>query len=137
MSHSNNIKLWHLPDGRNLGTLPDLAHDVLVEFKFTSGGSIVAVTRSGLVQVWEADGNGNAWPWSPELVQITHHPVDSSSVQVLRQAQEMRKRGWLSVQESNLLDLALALMQNRLNLDIEIEWDPQLPGDIYDIEIDE
>lgn len=137
MSHSNNIKLWHLPDGRNLGTLPDLAHDVIVEFKFTSGGSIVAVTRTGLIQVWEADGNGNAWPWSPELVKITHQPVDSSSVQILRQAQEMRKRGWLSVQESNLLDLALALMQNRLNLDIEIEWDPQLPGDIYDIEIDD
>lgn len=136
MSHSDNIKLWHLPDGRNLGTLRDLAHDVLVEFKFTSGGSIVAVTRSGVIQVWEADGNGNAWPWSPELVQITHQPVDSSSVQVLRQAQEMRKRGWLSVQESNLLDLALALMQNRLNLDIEIEWDAQLPGDIYDIEIE-
>jgi len=133
--HSDCVKLWHLPDGRNLGTLFGLAHDALVEFRFTSGGSVVAVTRSGLVQVWEADGNGNAWPWSQELVQITHQPVDHSSVQVLRQAQEMRRRGWLSVQECNLLDLALALMQHRLNLDIEVEWDSELPGDKYDIEI--
>ncbi len=48
----------------------------------------------------------------------------------------MRRRGWLSVQESNLLDLALNLMQQRLNLDIEIDWETELPGDIYDIEID-
>jgi hypothetical protein len=136
MSHSDVIMLWHIPDGRPLGSLPSLAHQALADFRFTSGGSVVAVTNSGLVQVWEADGNGNAWPWSRELVQITHQPVDSSSVEVLRQAQEMRRRGWLSHQESNLLDLALALMQNRLNLDIEVEWEGQLPGDIYDIEID-
>jgi hypothetical protein len=49
----------------------------------------------------------------------------------------MRSRGWLSVQESNLLDLALLLMENRLNLDIEIEWEGELPGDKYDIEIEE
>ncbi len=128
--------LWHLPDGRNLGSLFGLARDFLVDLKITDGGSIIAVTRGGLVQVWESDGNGNAWPWSKELVQITHQPVDSSSVKVLRQAQEMRRRGWLSVQESNLLDLALSLMQNRLNFDIEVEWDSELPGDIFDIEID-
>jgi WD40 repeat protein len=136
ITHSNCIKLWHLPDRRNLGTLFDLAHDALVDFRFTSSGSVVAVTRSGRVQFWEADGNGNAWPWSRELVQITHQPVDHSNVAILRQAQEMRRRGWLSVQESNLLDLALSLMQNRLNLDIEIEWESELPGDKYDIEID-
>lgn len=136
MSHANTVRLWHLPDGRSLGSLPQLAHDVLLDFRFASGGSVVAVTRTGLVQLWEADGNGNAWPWSPELIQITHQPVDASSVEVLRRAQEMRRRGWLSVQESNLLDLALTLMQHRLNLDIEIEWDNQLPADIYDIEIE-
>ncbi|MBC8124678.1 MAG: hypothetical protein H7X70_02990, partial [Candidatus Kapabacteria bacterium] len=32
MSHSDVVKLWHLPDGRNLGTLPGLAHDLLVDF---------------------------------------------------------------------------------------------------------
>lgn len=136
MSHGRVAMLWHLPDGRNLGTLFGLAKDFLVDLKITDGGSVIAVTRGGLVQVWESDGNGNAWPWSKELVQITHQPVDSSSVKVLRQAQEMRRRGWLSVQESKLLDLALALMQNRLNLDIEIEWDSELPGDVFDIEID-
>jgi hypothetical protein len=136
MSHSEGVKLWHIPDGRPLGSLPGLVRQALAEFRFTSGGAVVAVTNRGLVQIWEADGNGNAWPWSRELVQITHQPVDSSSVEVLRQAQEMRRRGWLSLQESNLLDLALALMQNRLNLDIEVEWEGQLPGDIYDIEID-
>lgn len=136
MSHGKVAMLWHLPDGRNLGTLFGLARDFLVDLKITDGGSVIAVTRGGLVQVWESDGNGNAWPWSKELVQITHQPVDSSSVKVLRQAQEMRRRGWLSVQESNLLNLALALMQNRLNLDIEIEWDSELPGDVFDIEIE-
>jgi hypothetical protein len=136
MSHFDIIKLWHLPDGRVLGTLQGLAHDLLVDFKIADSGSIIAVTRSGLVQLWESDGNGNAYPWSKELVAITHQPVDSSSVKILRQAQEMRKRGWLSVQESNLLDLALALMQNRLNLDIEVEWDSELPGDVFDIEIE-
>jgi WD40 repeat protein len=136
MSHGKVVMLWHLPDGRKLGTLNGLAKDYLVDLKMTFGGSIIAITRSGLVQTWESDGNGNAWPWSQELVQITHQPVDSSSVKVLRQAQEMRRRGWLSVQESNLLNLALALMQNRLNLDIEIEWDSTLPGDVFDIEID-
>lgn len=136
MSHGRIVMLWHLPDGRNLGTLFGLARDFLVDLKITDGGSVIAVTRGGLVQVWESDGNGNAWPWSKELVQITHQPVDSSSVKVLRQAQEMRRRGWLSMQESKLLDLALSLMQNRLNLDIEIEWDSELPGDVFDIEID-
>jgi WD40 repeat protein len=136
MSHRGAATLWHLPDGRHLGTLYGLARDYLADLKITDGGSIIAVTRSGLVQTWESDGNGNAWPWSKELVQITHQPVDSSSVKVLRQAQEMRRRGWLSVQESNLLDLALSLMQHRLNLDIEIEWDSELPGDVFDIEIE-
>ncbi|MBS1952847.1 MAG: hypothetical protein JST89_01540 [Cyanobacteria bacterium SZAS-4] len=136
MSHGRVAMLWHLPDGRNLGTLFGLARDFLVELKITDGGSVIAVTRGGLIQVWESDGNGNAWPWSMELVKITHQPVDSSSVKVLRQAQEMRRRGWLSVQESNILDLALSLMQNRLNLDIEIEWDSELPGDVFDIEIE-
>ena len=136
MSHHDVVRVYHLPDGRPLGSLLGLAHEVLVDLRFTTGGSVVAVTRNGLVQVWEADGNGNAWPWSRELVQITHQPVDSSSVEVLRQAQEMRRRGWLSIQESNLLDLALSLMQHRLNLDIEVEWDTDLPGDVFDIEID-
>jgi WD40 repeat protein len=136
MSHRGVATLWHLPDGRNLGTLYGLARDYLADLRITDGGSVIAVTRSGLVQIWESDGNGNAWPWSKELVQITHQPVDSSSVKVLRQAQEMRRRGWLSVQESNLLDLALTLMQHRLNLDIEIEWDSELPGDVFDIEIE-
>jgi hypothetical protein len=108
----------------------------LGDFKIADSGSIIAVTRGGLVQLWESDGNGNAYPWSKELVAITHQPVDSSSVKILRQAQEMRRRGWLSVQESNLLDLALTLMQNRLNLDIEVEWDAELPGDVFDIEIE-
>lgn len=137
MPHFNCVKVWHLPDGRNLGTLLGLAHDQLVDFRITTGGSIIAVARSGLVQTWEADGNGNAWPWAEELVRITHQPVDKSSVQILRQAQEMRRRGWLSAQESNLLDLALSLMENRLNLDIEIEWDQDLPGDKHDIEIED
>jgi hypothetical protein len=100
------------------------------------GGSVVAVTRSGLIQIWEADGNGNAWPWSKELIQITHQPPENSSVLVMRHAQEMRRRGWLSIQECNLLDLDVALMQNRLNLDIEVDFETELPGDVFDIEID-
>jgi hypothetical protein len=137
MSHSEMILLQHIPDGRTLGTLYGLAHEVLLDFRFTLSGSIVAISRSGLVQIWEADGNGVAWPWSEALVAVTHHPVDSSSVRILRQAQELRRRGWLSSQESNLLDLALLLMQNRLSLDIEIDFESELPGDIYDIEIED
>lgn len=137
MSHSEMILIQHIPEGRNLGVLHNLTRDVLIDFRFTLAGSVVAVSRSGLVQIWEADGNGVAWPWSRELVNITHYPVDSSSVQILRQAQEMRRRGWLSSQESNLLDLALLLMQNRLSLDIEIDFESELSGDIYDIEIDD
>jgi len=136
MPHSDCIRLWHVPDGRQLGTLVGLAHEALVDFRFTMGGSLIAVTNAGAVQTWEADGNGNAWPWAPQLVQITHEPVDESSLQILRQAETMRRRGWLSVQECNLLDLALVLLQNRMNLDIEIDWHTDLPGDVFDIEID-
>lgn len=136
MSHSRTITAWHLPDGRVLGTMHGLARDVLVDFRFTSGGSIVVVTRGGLVQTWEADSNGNAWPWSIDMVFIAYQSVDISSVDTMKRAQEMRRRGWLSPQESNMLDLAIALMQHRLNLDIEIDVEMELPGDVYDIEID-
>jgi hypothetical protein len=88
------------------------------------------------VQTWEADTNGVAWPWSRELVQITHQPIDKSTVLIMKQAQEMRRRGWLSSQECSFLDIALLLMQNRLNLDIEVDWQKALPGDVFDIEID-
>ena len=137
MSHSEIVLLQHIPEGRSLGVLHNLTRDVLIDLRFTLAGSVVAISRSGLVQIWEADGNGVAWPWSRELVNITHFPVDSSSVKILRQAQEMRRRGWLTSQESNLLDLALLLMQNRLSLDVEIDFESELPGDIYDIELDD
>ncbi|HEY9715932.1 MAG TPA: hypothetical protein V6C69_00580 [Trichormus sp.] len=136
MPHSNCIRLWHAPDGRHLGTLPSLAHEALVDFQFTTGGSLIAVTRSGALQVWESDGNGNAWPWAPELIEITHEPIDESRLQLLRQAETMRKRGWLSVQETNLLDLALILLRSRMSLDIEIDFHTTLPGDIFDIELE-
>ncbi len=126
----------HLPDARPLGTLYGLKREPLVDLQVTSGGTIVAVLQSGCVTTWTADGNGNAWPWSKELVRITHQPVDESSVELMRQAEEMRRRGWLSIQETKLLDLALALLLNRLGLDIEIDWeDTRLPCDMTDIEL--
>jgi hypothetical protein len=136
MSHFECVRMWHLPEGRNLGTLPGLARDVILDFRFAAGGDIIAVSRTGLVQTWEADTNGVAWPWSRELVQITHQPIDKSTVLIMKQAQEMRRRGWLSSQECSFLDIALLLMQNRLNLDIEVDWQKALPGDVFDIEID-
>jgi hypothetical protein len=130
------VMLVHLPDGRILGTLSGLLHAQLTDLQFTSGGALMAFTSTGILHTWEADGNGIAWPWSSELVSITHQPVDDSSVEILRQAQVMRHRGWLSNQESKLLDLALHLMENRLNLDIEIDWtETYLPSDDCNIEI--
>lgn len=137
MSHGGAIRLWHIPDGRALGMVPGLERDVLADFRFTTSGSLLAVTRFGRIQTWESDGNGNVWPWSPPIIQLTHQSVDQSSVRILREAQEMRRRGWLSPQECNLLDLSLALMHNRLSLDVEVDGLYELPGDVFDIEIDD
>lgn len=132
------VVVIHLPDGRILGTLAGLEPAPIADLRVTSGGSVISVARTGQINVWAADGNGNAWPWSRELVRITHQAVDESGVELLRQAEAMRQRGWLSIQEVNLLDLALALLLNRLGLEIEIDWDDtRLPGDNMDIEIDD
>ncbi|MBC7996509.1 MAG: hypothetical protein IAF58_01100 [Leptolyngbya sp.] len=136
MPNFNHIMIWSLPGGRCMGVIFGLAHEAISEFKITSAGAILNVTRAGRVQFWEADYYGNAWTWSLELVQISHHPVNTSSVDLLARAKEMRKRGWLTNQEANLLDIALLLFNSRLCLDVEIDWQTELPGDKFDIEID-
>lgn len=136
MPNFNHIMIWSLPSGRCMGVIFGLAHEAVSEFKITSSGAIINVTRAGRVQFWEADYYGNAWTWSLELVQISHHPVNTSSVDLLARAKEMRKRGWLTNQEANLLDIALLLFNSRLCLDVEIDWQTELPGDKFDIEID-
>jgi hypothetical protein len=136
MPNYDQIMIWSLPGGRCMGVIFGLAHEAISELKITSSGAIITVSRAGRVQIWEADYYGHAWTWSLELIQISHHPVSTSSVELLARAKEMRNRGWLTHQEANLLDIALLLFNSRLCLDVEIDWQTELPGDKFDIEID-